>query len=197
MEESIWLFTTHALWTWHRTRELLNFDFSKAVFIFWLHFKVFVSFRSWLRCRFFLLLLWIPIFQDSTTCLWCKALLPTPLKIEEQTKNTNVSKLCNGQHALCDHSHAQHHSDLCGHTRFWPQMHWHIHIDTTQNHLINIPDKAKPYSTHLIFLLSRKTNSCHCPPSRTKRLFTLTRFANKALHQDWQPPKLSASATAW
>lgn len=68
--------------------------------------------------------------------------------------------------------------------------------DTSQNHLINIPDKAKPYSTQLIFLLFRKINTCHCPPRRPKRLFTLTRFANKALHQGWQAPKLSASATA-
>lgn len=62
-------------------------------------------------------------------------------------------------------------------TRSWSK-------DTTQNHLINIPDKAKPFSTHLIFLLSYKINTCQWPRSRTKRLLTLTCFPNKALHQD-------------
>lgn len=174
-------------------RELLTISFLKAVFIFWLHLKAFVSFRSWLRCRFFLLTLRIP------TLLWFYSfLILSPVLIPvKQIKKHRRTRICNGQHALYDHSHAQHHSDLQGHAGIRPLMHSHIHRDTTQNHLINIPDKAKPYSTHLIFLLSHKINSCHCPPRRTKRLFTLTRFANKALHQDWQPPKLSTSATAW
>lgn len=71
-----------------------------------------------------------------------------------------------------------------------------VHTGSTQIHLINIPDKTKPHSAHLIFLLSPKINLCHCPLSRTKKLFTPTHFANKVLHQDWQMPKLSAAATA-
>lgn len=59
-----------------------------------------------------------------------------------------------------------------------------IHTDSTQIPSINIPGKTKPHSAHLIFFLSPKINLCHCPLSRTKKLFTPTHFANKALHQD-------------
>lgn len=42
-----------------------------------------------------------------------------------------------------------------------------VNTDSTQITLINIPDKTKPHSAHLIFFLSSKINICHCPLSRT------------------------------
>lgn len=59
-----------------------------------------------------------------------------------------------------------------------------VHAVSTQIPLINIPDKTKPHWAHLVFFFSPKINLCHCPLSRTKKLFTPTHFANKVLHQD-------------
>lgn len=183
VEKSIRSYTIHAPWTWPRATEQ-SFNFSKATFFFFqLKLLLFRSRCCLGRAPLYLLLLRLPLLLwYRSTSLWSKA----------KTKHS---------HAWRVHNTHMHNTKLAcrRHSGIWPQIHQHTHREsyTTLNHLINIPDKAKPYSTHLIFLLSRKINSCHCPPSRTKRLFTLTRFANKALHQDWQPPKLSASATAW
>lgn len=214
MERSIRSRTIHALSAWPSVRESQSFNFSKDVFISRLEWKLFLpSFRSWLKAISLLLFSapvqtttffsWYPL--AAAPSLWSKALCWYPASQRNKQTHTHIKKKKKGREyatahmAPYAHSHARHHIHFQGHTQAFDHKYTDTHgaKDTTQNHLINIPDKAKPYSTHLIFLLSCKINSCHCPPSRTKRLFTLTRFANKALHQDWQPPKLSASATAW